>query len=87
MRVSILYRPNSESERSVSTFQRDYQLRTGNSVELVSLDTPEGDNLAKIYDVTRYPAVLVMSDDGGLQQLWQGEPLPLINDVSGYARH
>ena len=87
MRVIVLYRPNSEHERSVTTFQRDYQFRTGNPVELVSLDTPEGDGVAKVYDVTSYPAVLVLAEDGSIQQLWQGEPLPLINDVAGYAIH
>lgn len=83
----MLYRPNSEHERSVLTFQRDYQQRTGQTVELQSLDTPAGDDLARVYDVTSYPGVLVTTDQGELQQLWQGEPLPLINDVSGYARH
>lgn len=87
MKVIVLYRPNSEHERSVLTFQRDYQQRTSQQVDLLSLDTPEGDDLARIYDVTAYPGILVTTDQGELQQLWQGEPLPLINDVSGYARH
>jgi hypothetical protein len=85
MKVVVLYRPNSEHERSVLTFQRDFHTRTGKEVSLMSLDTVEGDQLARIYDITSYPGVLVTTDEGKLIQLWQGENLPLINDVSGFA--
>jgi hypothetical protein len=84
MKVKVLYRDNTDHTRSVLTFQDEFERRTSEKVELVSLDTVEGSETARIYDITSYPAVLVTTDTGELQQLWQGEQLPLINDVRGY---
>lgn len=84
MKVTVLYYPNSESARSVLTFQADYKMRTGQDIELVSLDTVNGSETAKTYDITSYPAILVTGEDGKLQNLWQGDQLPLIDEVNGY---
>ena len=84
MKVQFLYRPNSEHERKVLDFQRDFNRRTGHDIELISLDTREGSSIARTYDVTRYPALMVLDDGGGLQKLWQDEHMPLINEVSFY---
>ncbi len=81
MRVFILYRPNSEHERKVTDFVRDFSKRTQSEIELVSLDTAEGSDKAKLYDIVRYPAVIAVNEAGILQSLWQGE-LPLINELS-----
>lgn len=40
--------------------------------------------MASLYDVTRYPAVLATREDGELLYLWQGEQLPLMNEVAAY---
>lgn len=85
MKAKILYRPNTDHERSVLDFKREYEYRTTKKVELVSLDTREGAHLAKVYGATQYPVVLVVGEDGAFQQMWQGKTLPLINDVQGYA--
>ena len=84
MKVLVLYHPVSEHARSVLTFQRDFQARTSQEVELISLETVEGADKARVYDITQYPAVLVTTDDGQLQKLWQGDQLPLIDEVNGY---
>lgn len=84
MKVLALYHPNSEHERAILTFQRDFLQRTGFDTELVSLETPEGAYKASVYDITRYPAIMVTTDDGQLQKLWEGEQLPLIDEVNGY---
>ncbi len=55
-------------------------------IEQLDLDTREGAETAKLYDVTRYPAILAIANDGGLVQLWQGMPLPLRNDIAAYMR-
>ena len=86
MRVTILYRSQSEHERSVLEFERDYNHQTGRDLELVDLNTIEGSNLAELYDIVRYPAILATTDDGALLQLWQGEILPLMSDVTFYDR-
>jgi hypothetical protein len=84
MKVVILYRSKSENERLVLDFERDYYHQTGRELTLYDLSVSEGTNLAELYDVTRYPAVLAMTNDGALLQLWQGENLPLMSDVMYY---
>lgn len=84
MKVVILYRSKTEHESKVLDFERDYRQQTGRDLNLVDLNTKEGSDLAELYDVVRYPAVLAMTNDGALLQLWQGELLPLIRDVTFY---
>lgn len=84
MKVVILYRPNSEHDTLVQDFLRDYKRRTNKDLELMSLDTREGAEMARLYDVVDYPAIIAREDDGHLQQMWQGEKLPLIDEVSYY---
>jgi hypothetical protein len=84
MKVIVLYHPESDHARSVLTFERDFKIRTNQDVELVSVETVEGADMATTYDVTQYPTVMVTTNTGELIQLWQGEELPLINEVAGY---
>jgi thiol-disulfide isomerase/thioredoxin len=84
MKIIVLYRPKSEQEGTVLDFKRDYKQLRNKDLELVSLDTVEGDNMAKVYDITQYPAFLAIKDDGQLEQMWQGETLPLMNELDYY---
>ena len=84
MKLSILYHPESESARSVEEFSHNFHKQTGKDAEFISLETKEGADLARIYDIVNYPAVLVRRDTGELLSSWQGENLPLINEVAGY---
>lgn len=85
MKVLILYRPNSEHDSKVTNYVRDYKMRTGRDIELMSLDTREGSNKAQTYGIMGYPAVLVVAEDGRLQKEWQGDSLPLFDELSFYA--
>lgn len=84
----ILYRPNTEHEREVETFVRDFQREhnPGKRLELLSMNTRDGVATASIYDILQFPAVLALADDGSVLQSWVGLPLPLMNDVAGYMR-
>jgi hypothetical protein len=84
MKVVVLYRPNSEHQTAVESLDRDYQRRTGRSLELVSLNTRDGAAMASLYDVMQYPAILALTDDGRVLQMWQGMPFPLLNDIMYY---
>lgn len=84
MKSIVLYRPNSEFARPVEEYARDFSRRGGKTLELVSLDTVEGAETARLYGITQYPAVLVIRDDGQLSAQWQGEHLPLMSEVAGY---
>lgn len=87
MKLLILYRPNSEHDTQVQSFVRDFQRQydAGRNVQMVSLDSREGADTARLYDVVSYPAILVIGDNGALVALWQGTPLPLMDEVAGYA--
>lgn len=86
MKVVILYRPQSEFARSVEEFAHDIERQQNVVPELISLDTMQGADMAKLYDITQYPAVLVLRDGGGLLQVWMGERLPLMNEVAAFSR-
>lgn len=86
MKVVILYRPESEHGRLVEEFVREFKRREpSRQIDLVSLESKEGADKARLYDVVQYPAILALRDDGELLQFWQGQPLPLMNEVAAYA--
>ena len=86
MKVLVLYRPNSEHGRLVEEFIRDYQ-RAGHigTIEALNIDTREGSASAILYDVVQYPTILVVRQDGSVIRSWEGETLPLQNEVAAYA--
>ena len=86
MKVVVLYHPNSEQDGIVQDFAHDYERFKNRKLELVSLDTTQGADYARLYDITQYPAILAISDDGSMQRLWQGMPLPLMDELDYYTR-
>lgn len=85
MKLLVLYRPDTEHERKVLDFSRDFKsFQPDRKIELVSLNTREGAALAQLYDAMSYPAILALTNDGQLLQSWGGEPLPLMNEVAYY---
>ena len=87
MKVMILYRPNSDHARVVESFVRDFQHQHdfGDRVELISMDTRDGAATASLYDIWQFPTVMAIADDGHMLNAWQGQPLPLMDEVAGYA--
>lgn len=84
MKVVVLYRGNSEHERSVRDFERDFTHRTGRSFGMYDVNTRDGWSMASLYDIVQYPCVLALADDGQLLQMWPGENLPLVSEISYY---
>lgn len=68
----------------VEDYARDFEHSRGRKVDLVSLETREGAATASLYDVVNYPALMVLGDDGQVQKLWEGDKLPLMDEVAGY---
>ena len=81
----MLYHPFSDHSGLVTDYAAEFEHYKGKTVDLMSLESPEGANMAQLYDITRYPAVLAMTDDGGMRRMWQGTPLPLMDELSYYA--
>lgn len=85
MKLLILYRPQSEHARAVETFLHDFKYRHESSrIELVDADTREGIATASLYDLMNLPAILALRDDGSVLQVWQGEMLPLMDEIASY---
>lgn len=88
MKLLILYRPESDHATTVESFVRDFEHQhedTARHVELVSLNTREGAAMATLYDIMQYPAILALTNDGRVLNAWQGQPLPLMDEVASYA--
>lgn len=86
MRVVVLYHPKSEQDGMVQDFTRDYQRFKGKKLQLISLESTKGAGYARLYDITQYPAFLAISDNGSLQRLWQGSPMPLMDELDYYTK-
>ncbi|HEX2557707.1 MAG TPA: hypothetical protein VHK86_05245 [Nitrososphaera sp.] len=87
MRVVLLYHPKSEHAGRVQDYAEDFKRLKGRDLELLSLETKEGDEIAKLYDITSYPALLVLANDGQLQRGWQGGELPLMRELEYYTQN
>lgn len=86
MKVLVIYRPDSEHGRLVEEFIRDYQLRhdTVNKLEVLNVDGRDGGAMASLYDVMQYPAIVVTRNDGSEVKRWEGEALPLMDELAYY---
>ncbi len=87
MKVLLLYRRHSEHSRRSEEFAEDFTRHNRDRrLQLVDIDTREGWSMASLYDIVEYPALLALSDDGQLLRCWQGQTLPLMNEVAYYAQ-
>jgi hypothetical protein len=84
MKVYVLYHPRSDHARIVEDFIRDFKRIQGKDIEVLSLETRDGAATASLYDITEYPAILALREDGQLLKFWQGNQLPLMQEVSAY---
>jgi hypothetical protein len=85
MKLIVVYRSNSEHARKTEEFLYEFRRRyPGQKVEVLDTEQREGDATAALYDITRYPGILALRDDGTMNMVWQGEDLPLIDEVAGY---
>lgn len=86
MKVVVVYRPNSEHRRAVEEFMHEFSRRyIGQRLEVIDVDSRDGMAAVSLYDITSYPAILSLRDDGSVSMLWQGDQLPLLDEVAGYA--
>ena len=85
MRIAVIYRLESDHAREVTDYLRDFSTQTGHIIEEINPDSPEGSSFCRTYDIVEYPTLVALSDDGQLQNMWRGRPLPTISEVSFYA--
>jgi len=84
MRVVVLYREQTDYTRTVIDFLRDFKHQTGHDLEVLDPDSAEGVQFVETYGITNYPTIIATSEDGVMQNTWNGIPLPTISEVSYY---
>lgn len=84
MRVVIVTKDDAEYSRTVSTFVDDFARQTGHSLETVNPESLDGESFCRAYDIVEYPTIIAISDDGHMQNMWRGLPLPTVSEVSFY---
>ncbi len=84
MKTVAIYKPDSEEARATEDYLRDFTKQTGRTIETLDPETKEGIATCQSYDIVRYPTLLATSDDGQMQNMWVGLPLPTISEVSFY---
>jgi hypothetical protein len=85
MRLSIIYQPESEHTRKVEDFVHDFfKLHPENPVQLIDANSQAATPLIETYDIMQYPAFMVTTDDGRLQNMWSGGTFPMMDEVMGY---
>ncbi len=83
MKIVILYHPQSDHGRIVEEYVHDFTARNPEvAMEVLSVDTKDGANLAELYDIVSYPSMLALKENRELVKSWEGLPLPLMNDVA-----
>lgn len=86
MRVIVVYRNNADYTRTTDDFLRDFNMQTGHYLEVINPDNANSVSFCETYDITQYPTIIALSDDGQVQNSWSGLPLPTISEVSYYAQ-
>ena len=85
MKVVIVYRPDSEHGRVVDDFIRDYKNRhEEGKLEVLNVDSRDGNATAVLYGVMQYPAILALRNDGSVLHMWEGSTLPMMDEVAYY---
>ena len=85
MKLVILYRPDSEHATTVESFIRDFKYQhQADHIEILNPDNRDGIAMATLYDIMSFPAILALRDDGSVLQSWEGEMLPLMDEVASY---
>jgi len=84
VKTIVVYKEETDYARDVTDYLRDFYRQTGHQLETINPDTPDGADFCRSYDIVEYPSIVALSDDGALQNLWRGLPLPTISEVSYY---
>ena len=86
MRTFVVYTEQSDHARAVTDFLRDFERQTGHGLDTVDPETRDGTATCETYDIVEFPSVVAVDDNGVLQNIWRGLPLPTISEVSYYAQ-
>ncbi len=84
MKTYVIYKDASDHARSVIDYLHDFERQTGKKLETIDPETREGAAMCRSYDVVEYPTVISTDNNGIMQQMWRGLPMPTISEISYY---
>ncbi len=82
----VVYKEQTDYARQVLDYLRDFEHQTGHVLETMDPESAAGVDFCKTYDLMEFPTMVALSDDGSIQNSWQGLPLPTISEVSYYVQ-
>ena len=85
MRIIVVYKEFSEYAREVTEWISEFEHRSGHEVETLDPEMPDGETFCVARDIVRYPTIVVADTEGKTYESWSGTPLPVIDEVLGYA--
>lgn len=85
MKTYIVYKDFSDHSRAVREYVHDFNKQTGRDIDLINPESADGESFCSAYGVVEYPTVVAVADDGQMQRMWVGLPLPTIMEISYYA--
>jgi hypothetical protein len=86
MKIIAIYKEESDHAREMREYLDEFERRTGFVIEVRDPEARENEFFLRAYDIVEYPTILAIEDDGRMLQMWRGRPLPLMDEVSYYAR-
>jgi hypothetical protein len=86
MRVVVVTKEETDYARQVRDYLRDFKSQTGRDLETIDPESRDGVGFCRTYDIMRFPTIIALSDEGQMQQMWVGLPLPTISEVSYYVQ-
>lgn len=86
MRVVVVFKDNTDYAREVIDYMHDFKTQTGHDLETLDPETPAGVDFCRVYDLMQFPTLIAVSNDGQVQNMWVGKPLPTISEVSYYVQ-
>lgn len=82
MKIYLFYRPQVGMDLAIDTFLKLLD-RHKSKLQVINVDSRQGDQLSRLYDLMDYPSVVVVRDDGVQVESWQGK-LPYLEDLNPY---
>lgn len=84
MRIVVIYREKSDHARSIYEFKETMRRRyPDKKIDELEIDSRVGAAEAMLYGIVQYPAIIATAYDGRILGIWEGLPLPLIDQVAG----
>lgn len=85
MKAIMVVKDQTDKTRTAEEYIADYNRVTGHIIETLDPETIQGESFARAYDITLYPTLLVLTDEGVVQAMWRGvEEFPLFDELEGY---